>query len=44
MVHTTQYHKNKQPNQKLGKRPLNRHFSKEYIEMANRHIKEAECC
>ena len=35
--HTTQYKKNKPPNQKVGKR--NRHFSKEYIQMNNKHMK-----
>ena len=37
-AHTTQYQENKQPNQKVGKRP--QHFSKENIQMASKHMKK----
>ena len=40
-AHTTQYQKNKQPNQKLGKRP-SPFFSKEGIQVANKHMKDAQ--
>ena len=38
VTHEAQFQKNKQPNQKMAKAP-NGHFSKEDIEMANKHMK-----
>ena len=37
-AHAAQYQKNKQPNQKVGRRP-NKHLSKEHIQIANKHLK-----
>ena len=38
-AHAAQYHKNKQPNPKMGKRPK-WNFLKEDIQIANKHMKE----
>ena len=38
-VHTTQYQENKQLNQTVGKKDLNRHFSKGDIQMTNKHMR-----
>ena len=37
-AHAAQYPKNKKPNPKMGRR-INRHFSKETIQIANKHMK-----
>ena len=39
-AHAAQYQKNKQPNPKMNRRPKNRHFCKEDIHIANKHMKE----
>ena len=36
-----QFQKNKQPNQKVAKE-LNRHFSKEDMQLGNKHMKDAQ--
>ena len=38
VTHAAQYQKNKQTNQKMGQK-LNRHFSKDDIQVANKHMK-----
>ena len=39
VAHTTQCQKNKQPNQKVGKRPKQTFFFKDDIQMGNKHMK-----